>query len=309
MTETTLPGAGERTLAHGDHQAIIVETGAGIRSYTLDGVHLLGGYPPERLCPSARGQWLVPWPNRIRDGKYTYADEEQVLPIQDPEPDSAIHGLARWAPVGVLDQDAARVELGAVRPARPGYPWSLEMRVTWELSADGLAATLTVRNLAAEPVPFGAGAHPYLAAGGTFRELVDAGEITVPGATRLTGENSFLTERKGVDESDDFRTARRVGTHQLGLYTDLDRGDDGLARVVFDREDGWQVTLWQDESWPFVLLYTSDQVSESEGRRTSVAVEPMTCAVDAFNSGDGLITLAPGEEFTGRWGISVRRPH
>lgn len=308
MSETALPGAGERTLVHGDHEAIIVEAGAGVRSYTLDGVPVLAGYPPEALCPSARGQWLVPWPNRIAGGRYTYDGEEQVLPIQDPESDSAIHGLARWVPFGVLDQDAARVDLGAVLPARPGYPWPLEMRVTWELSAEGLAARLTVRNLAAGPVPFGAGAHPYLAAGGTLRELVDAADITVPGATRLTGENSFLTERKAVDEADDFRTARRIGTHQLGLYTDLDRDEAGRAHVVLDREDGWQVTLWQDESWPFVLLYTADQVSDAEGRRTSVAVEPMTCAVDAFNSGDGLITLQPGEEFTGSWGITAHQP-
>ncbi|HIZ36337.1 MAG TPA: aldose 1-epimerase family protein [Candidatus Ruania gallistercoris] len=307
MTESALPGAGERTLARGDQKAIIVETGAGVRNYTVEGVHVLAGYRPERVCPSARGQWLVPWPNRIRDGKYSVDGEEHVLPIQDPEPDSAIHGLARWVPFQVLDQDASRVELGAVLPARPGYPWPLEMRVTWELSVDGLSSRLTVRNLASEPVPFGAGAHPYLSAGGSLRELINAGDVTIPGATRLTGENAFLTERKAVDAEDDFRTARRIGNHRLGLYTDLERDSDGRARVVFDREDGWQVSVWQDESWPFVLLYTADQVSDSEGRRTSVAVEPMTCAVDAFNSGDGLITLQPGEEFTGRWGISVRQ--
>ena len=308
MASTVLPGAGERTLVRGDQKAIIVETGAGVRSYTVEGVHVLAGYRPERVSPSARGQWLVPWPNRIRDGKYTFDGEEHVLPIQDPEPDSAIHGLARWVPFQVLDQDAARVDLGAVLPARLGYPWPLEMRVSWELTAEGLSSRLTVRNLASEPVPFGAGTHPYLSAGGSLRELINAGDITIPGATRLTGENAFLTERKAVDSDDDFRTARRIGNHHLGLYTDLDRDSDGLAHVVFDREDGWQVRLWQDESWPFVLLYTADQVSDSEGRRASVAVEPMTCAVDAFNSGDGLITLQPGEEFTGSWGISVRQP-
>lgn len=305
MTHTALPGAGERTLAHGDHEAIIAEAGAGIRSYTLDGVQVLAGYPPEQVCPSARGQWLVPWPNRIREGKYSYEGAEHVLPVQDGY---AIHGLARWVPFQVLDQDAATIELGAVLPAQPGYPWTLEMRVRWELSAAGLSSRLTVRNLASAPAPFAAGAHPYLAAGGTLRELVDAADITVPAATRLTGEGAMLTERKAVDSGDDFRTARRVGTHQLGLYTDLERGADGRARATLDRKDGWQVQLWQDESWPFMLLYTADGVSDAEGRRTSVAIEPMTCAVDGFNTGDGLLVLGPGEEFTGSWGISVRHP-
>jgi len=31
--------------------------------------------------------------------------------------------------------------------------------------------------------------------------------------------------------------------------------------------------------------------------------EPMTCAPNAFQSGDGLVTLEPGESLSARWGI------
>src|SRR5699024_4081932 len=182
-------------------------------------------------CPSGRGQWLVPWPNRIPGGRYTFDDHEYVLPVQDPEPGHAIHGYARRAAFQVLDEDAAVIELGAVLPARPGYPWDLQMRVRWELSAQGLAATLHVRNLGDMDAPFGAGAHPYLAAGVSTRELIDAGLLSIPGATRLTGEDGVFTQRKDVDAEDDFRSERNVGTHTLGLYTDLDRDGAGIART------------------------------------------------------------------------------
>src|SRR5699024_446353 len=62
MATSALPGNGEHVLVHGDHEAIIVEAGAGVRSYTLDAVPVVAGYPPEAVCPSGRGQWLVPWP-------------------------------------------------------------------------------------------------------------------------------------------------------------------------------------------------------------------------------------------------------
>lgn len=309
MTDSRPHGVGEHTLVHGEQKAIIVEAGAGVRIFTLDAVPVIAGYPPGEVCPSGRGQWLVPWPNRIPGGRYSYDDVGYVLPVQDPEPDHAIHGYARRTPFQVLDQDAAAITLGAVLPARPGYPWDLEMQASWQLSAAGLSSRLRVRNLSNTTAPFGAGAHPYLAAGVGTNELIDAGTLRIPAATRLTGTDGVLKDRKSVDAADDFRQGRHIGTHNLGLYTGLERDSEGIARTELMREDGWQVQVWQDEAYPFVLAYGADHVSDAEGRRASLAIEPMTCAVDAFNSGDGLLHLAPGEEFTGNWGITVHHPN
>ncbi|QOR70223.1 aldose 1-epimerase family protein [Ruania alkalisoli] len=298
-----LGGLGEHTLTLGDQQAVITRAGAGLREYTVAGVPVVAGYAADELCPSARGQWLVPWPNRIRDGKYTYAGTPQQLPIKEADPRNAIHGFARWMQFELLERTESRVDLGAVLPARPGYPWTLAMIVRWELTETGLRTRLSVCNLADVTVPFGAGAHPYLTTDGAA--TVDTCAVTVPGATLLTGEGGLMTERSAVGTEDDYRTGRPIGTSQLGLYTDLTRDSGGIAHTVLTRPDGLRIDLWQDEAWPFVLLYTADGVSDAEGKRASLAIEPMTCAVDAFNSGDGLIELAAGEEFTGVWGITV----
>ncbi len=61
------------------------------------------------------------------------------------------------------------------------------------------------------------------------------------------------------------------------------------------------VTVWADEAWPYVQLFTGDR---PDVQRRGFAVEPMTCPPNAFNTGEGLIRLEPGDVFEGRWGIS-----
>jgi aldose 1-epimerase len=90
-------------------------------------------------------------------------------------------------------------------------------------------------------------------------------------------------------------------------YTGLVRGDDGRARAELDRPgDDGGLTLWVDETFDYLMVFTGDTVEPPERRRRAVAVEPMTCPPNAFVSGRGLIRLEPGATWTGRWGISVR---
>jgi aldose 1-epimerase len=61
------------------------------------------------------------------------------------------------------------------------------------------------------------------------------------------------------------------------------------------------VTLWVDGSYRYVMLFTGDGLPSVS--RRSLSVEPMTCAPNAFRSGEGLVLLEPGETHTGTWGI------
>jgi aldose 1-epimerase len=63
--------------------------------------------------------------------------------------------------------------------------------------------------------------------------------------------------------------------------------------------------MWLDEAWPYVQLFTGDTLAPAE-RRRSIAVEPLTCPANAFNSGDGLRVLDPAETFGGSWGLQPR---
>src|SRR5579884_2730740 len=85
--------------------------------------------------------------------------------------------------------------------------------------------------------------------------------------------------------------------------TDLHRDEDGLSRVVLSNARA-AVTVWMDESFGFLMLYTGDALDDPGRRRQGLAVEPMTCAPDAFHNGYGLVVLEPDETFRGTWGIS-----
>ena len=102
----------------------------------------------------------------------------------------------------------------------------------------------------------------------------------------------------------DFRDMRPVGETTLDhCFTDLERGDDGLARVTLSSpEHGASTTLWADDAYPYLMLYTGDD--RPDVSRRSLAVEPMTCPPQAFRSGEAVITLEPGDSVAAGWGLS-----
>jgi aldose 1-epimerase len=76
----TAPSGRQVEIAFGEQHAWVVEVGGGLRAYSARGRELLDGYAADEMCSSARGQCLVPWPNRIGDGRYEFAGSLQQLP-------------------------------------------------------------------------------------------------------------------------------------------------------------------------------------------------------------------------------------
>ena len=77
-----LPSGRQVELAAGDQRAVIVEVGGGLRTYSAGGADLLDGYPADAMCSSARGQLLIPWPNRIEDGSYEFDGRHESAPAE-----------------------------------------------------------------------------------------------------------------------------------------------------------------------------------------------------------------------------------
>ncbi len=295
------PSGEQIELAFGDQRAVVVEVGAGLRTYFADGHGMVDGYEADEIASSGRGQQLIPWPNRVEDGSYEFAGERHQLPLDEPERQNAIHGLVRWSAWRVAEHEADSAALEHFLHPRPGYPYSLALRVEYRLSGDGLAVRTTATNAGAETAPYGSGAHPYLAVGSN---RVDAARLSVPARTVLeANERGIPVGAAPVEGTDlDFRVTRVIGATKLDhAFTDLERSPDGLARVEL-MADGRQTTLWADESYPYLMVFTGDTLPA--GGRGSLAVEPMTCAPNAFRSGDGLIRLEPEQTHTGTWGIN-----
>jgi aldose 1-epimerase len=244
----------------------------------------------------------MPWPNRIQDGAYDFAGRRHQLALTEPDAGNAIHGLVRWVGWSVRDRETDRVVMEHTLHPHPGYPFSLALRIEYSLSETGLRVTSSATNIGAVPCPYGSGAHPYLTVG---TETVDAVLLRAPGRAVLeTDARGIPVRSAAVDGTDyDFRRARAIGTTRLdNTFTDLERDGDGLARVELRHPDREIVlTLWVDESYPYIELFTGDS-QPSIGRR-SIAVEPMTCPPNAFRTGEGVLVLDPGESTTGTWGL------
>jgi aldose 1-epimerase len=130
--------------------------------------------------------------------------------------------------------------------------------------------------------------------------------LRVPGRTVLrSDERGLPIGTEAVQNTEyDFRHPRRIGSTTLDhAFTDLERDEDGLARVELrDPDHGTSVSLWLDESYLYLLLFSGDPLPDVH--RRSLAVEPMTCPPNAFRTGDALIRLDPGSSFTSTWGIA-----
>ncbi len=299
------PSGDQVAISHGDQRVVVVEVGGGLRAYEVAGRAVLDGYGAEEMCRSGRGQVLIPWPNRLEDGSYEFDGRRHQAPIDDPAENDAIHGLVRWAPWRVGRRGPESVVMEHLVDPRPGYPFALALSIEYALSDAGLSVTTTATNVGSDPCPYGCGAHPYLTLG---TERVDSLVLRAPGGTVLNSDERGLpTGRSPVDGTEyDFRRPRQIDSTRLDCcFTDLERGDDGLAHVELeDPQSGNALALWADDRYGYLMLFTGDPLPDVS--RRSLAVEPMTCPPNAFRSGEALVRLEPGASFASSWGISPR---
>lgn len=301
------PSGEQHELTRGDRRAVVVEVGGGLRSFAVGDWELLDGYAAEERISDGRGQVLIPWPNRLRDGRYEWDDETWQVALTEPDKRNAIHGLVRWLPWRATARAADRVTMACRLHPQPGWPFTLDLEIDYALDDDGLSVRTRATNAGAEPCPFGAGAHPYLTVG---TERVDETVLQAPGRTRLLADERQIPtgEQQPVEGTPyDFLEARPIGDVQMDdAFAALARDEDGRARVHMSTPDGArQATLWMDETYEHLMLFTGDALPEPARRRRSLGIEPMTCAPNAFQTGAGLRTLAPGETFAGAWGIAA----
>jgi aldose 1-epimerase len=295
------PSGEQVEIASGDQRAVIVEVGGGLRSFSADGREVLDGYAPDEMCASGRGQVLMPWPNRLEDGRYEFDGRSHQVPLNEPEQRNAIHGLVRWCAWTVGERTGERVVMEHVLRPQPGYPFALALSIEYALSDRGLSVRSTATNIGSTRCPFGAGAHPYLRLDAA---TIDRLRLHVPARVVLqSNERSLPTGTIPVDGTDyDFRRPRAVGAAKLdNCYSQLERDGDGRARIALHDPSGRSLIVWVGESYDYVMVFSGDALPDVA--RRSIAVEPMTCPPNAFRSGESLITLEAGEAFTAEWGI------
>jgi aldose 1-epimerase len=303
---TVTPTGEQYEIAHGDQRAVVVQVGGALRSYDVAGRRVVDGFAAGARPDGGRGQLLAPWPNRIRDGRYRWGDTDQQLALSEAVSHNAIHGLVRWSEWSLLGGSDSSVTVGTRLWPQPGYPFRIDLAATYQLADDGLSVTIIGTNVGTEVAPYGAGQHPYVTAG---TDHIDDAVLTVPADQWLRCDDRGLPVATEPVEGTpyDFRAPRAIGQTALDTpYAALSRDADGRVVVRLDSPDGAHgVGVWLGEGAEFLQVFSGDTLAPPR-RRTGLAVEPMSCPPDAFNSGAGLVALQPGARHTLRWGIFPR---
>lgn len=302
---TSPPSGIQYELTLGGQRAVVVEVGGALREYDVDGRPVLEPFPVDAMADGAHGAVLVPWPNRLDGGRYTWDGRDLQLPLTEPERGNAIHGLLRWRSWSPVEVTADRVVLGHRIHPMPGYPFTLDVRVDHRLTDEGLVVATTATNAGDRPCPYGVGHHPYLSPG-PADAVVDDCTLVLPARTRLVADERGLpTGQEDVAGTPyNFRTGTRLGALQVdAAFGDLDR-DDGRAWTRLTGPDGRTAELWADRHHPYLQVFTGDTLAPHR-RRRGLACEPMTCPPNAFATGTDVLRLEPGESVTTTWGARL----
>ena len=202
-----LPLTGEQyEITAGEVHAVVTEVGAGLRTFTANGLPYVEPFPLDSRPPRGAGTVLVPWPNRTAGGRWSWQGTTYQLALNEPVPGNAIHGLLRYTFYEVVERATDTITLAARVAPQPGWPVPLATQVRYAVSADGLSVTHTVSNVGAAAVPFGVGAHPYIRAGDT---ATDDCTLQLAATTSLPLQGGLPSGPARPAEGDtDFRDGR-----------------------------------------------------------------------------------------------------
>jgi aldose 1-epimerase len=289
--------------ATGNAFSIVPEKGANVLDIHFSGKNILDGYTtPEELEAAKWGKsvLLFPFPNRLDRGRYEWLGKAYEFPINNAATENAIHGFVRDESFDVsyvfLAKDHASILCSFTYDgSRPYYPFPFSLEVEFMIHDSG-AFTLEVAclNLHNEPIPLGFGWHPYF----RLAAKADAHTLRLPACDRVditdrmipTGARTAFT---------DFKNKKSVGDTFLDNCFALQK-PSGMYQLLLEGADGGIAVKANARQCPFFQVFTPPH-------RESIALEPMTCNVNAFNNGEGLVGLAAGEEWKAKMEVSVVR--
>ena len=288
----------ENSIVHkavaGAEMAINPENGADLFRLVLDGKEIIkpGGQN------EAENPWLFPFPNRLKHGAYDFEGKKYSFEINDDNGlQNALHGFVRTKPFSITEQgkndQEAWITLNYTDAGKfESYPFPFQMSISYRLSVQELKVEVKLVNIGCTNIPAGLGWHPYF----DLPLGKDKAEIQLPLCEEIEVDKTMIPTGKKFHSTrfDVFRNLKGID-----LDTCFELNDKGKTHLVRLRSgNDHEIRLWQDGDYGFIQIYTP-----ADGQ--SIAIEPMTCGIDAFNTGEGLRILASGESWEVSCGVGL----
>jgi aldose 1-epimerase len=289
---------------NGDAIVMVPQYGACLLDLRFGGVSVLDGYKTsEELVENAWSKNIVlfPYPNRLRDGRYTHGGKTYQFDINNKDSQNAIHGFGKDAPmvvktVKITDDEAMILCTWQHDGSHPAYPFRFKVGIKMILRGGEFEMKMAFHNDDNQLIPVGLGWHPYF----IMSENVSDTHLQMPESQQIVIDDRMLPTGEKIPFSS-FDTLTKIGNTSLdnGFFI-TEKGDK--ASVILSSERG-RLHYWQEigaGKWNFLQVFTPPH-------RKSIAIEPMTCNIDAFNNQDGLVWLAPKAKLDGSFGVKFSK--
>lgn len=240
------------------------------------------------------GKILAPWPNRIKDGKYSFNKKDYQLPVNEVSKNNSLHGLVANCHWEVILQDQSKVILQHLLNQPDIYPGKLQLQVSYEIIEQGVEISVLSENVGDISAPYGVSIHTYLVAGALVKNNELLLQLPTDQFLEVDAERLLPIKLQPVTGTNfDFISLKKISDlfidHAFKYSSDYPRSISLLnaegqgAEVIFDEQSNW------------IQIHTADRDLQADSRM-AVAIEPMTCPPDAFNSGIDLVVLEPGKK-------------
>lgn len=302
----------EITLSRDNLRLVVSPYGASLRGLSRqsgDGARqeIVTGYCGAGNKVGGQGDVLIPFPGRVKEGRYTFEGQTHQMKKNDKEAPNAIHGFLRsliWETEN-RSEEAVTFSTAFGPHDHEGYPFALRSQVRYRVTATGMRCEFQIVNTGSGDAPVAAGFHPYFTVG---TDTIDAATLEVPFASTLEYNADLVPTGQVLPVEGtpfDFRRPRNIDQTQFNTcYLNPAREGNAPLRVrLSDPATGRAVSVQLDPSFDYVVLYSGDPLPEAH-RRRALAIEPMTCGSDAFNHPEwGLAVLAPNVALSGAWEV------
>lgn len=262
---------------------------------------------------------LFPWPGRVAGACFTFRGREYRLPVNEPARGHAIHGFACERAFRVTRRGAyfltAVLDWSDYSDLNSIWPWPFVLEIDYQVG-NGLRLKARVTNTGDSVMPFGFGAHPY------FHTPLNPAGLRAAMLIQLDANARWPLDARLIPTGDaeplagryDFRAPRPLGAEtyddafRMAPIADRTVNNDGArprARLI-DPSLKIALEIRADPAFGDFVVY-------APAGGPVIALEPYTCAPDAFNLAArgiaaGMRELAPGDTFEAGFEICLSAP-
>lgn len=250
---------------------------------------------------ASKSHYLLPFPNRMKDGKYDFEGKSYQFPINDTHTNNNLHGFLETIPMKIIDnQNSDNQQVITLKGNFEGldyFPFPFEFQLKYTLSDSELIIDTTIKNTGKTNMPMAYGWHPYFK---LDTEKVDDLWLQFPNCESVTIDNRMIPTGETLPYSP-FLELTKIDRTTFDNCFFINKNKKTNRAEIIIQSKTTTLSVWQetgDNACNYFQIYTPEN-------RQTIAIEPMTANVDAFNNHDGLWILEAGEAKSVGFGIKI----